>query len=216
MNVLNLSYQKILRPACQHLTALSGVAIALSYSTLPVLAAPLQPSAAPMQLAQVSIIGECRTTNAAIGMFPTADTTGTRVASLDRGAIVRLADGGSKGWIKIDFPKAGFIQAASLVKATCPPDLVVAKPPTPPPANPAELCRKVIAPPAGLIVRAEPATTAKAVGPGVGFGDKVTLTTKPATTKQDSTGRFWVQISAPDAGWVSNGYAGASNLGLCP
>uniref|UniRef100_A0A832H6D9 SH3 domain-containing protein n=1 Tax=Oscillatoriales cyanobacterium SpSt-402 TaxID=2282168 RepID=A0A832H6D9_9CYAN len=78
----------------------------------------------------------------------------------------------------------------------------------------ADLCRRVINPPEGLVIRANPSTGAQRVG-GVGQGERVTLTTSPATTNKDSAGRTWVQISAPNAGWISNGIGGPGFLVYC-
>ncbi|MBF2027085.1 MAG: SH3 domain-containing protein [Oscillatoriales cyanobacterium C42_A2020_001] len=78
----------------------------------------------------------------------------------------------------------------------------------------ADLCRRVVNPPEGLVIRANPSTSAQRVG-GVGRGERVTLTTSPATTNRDGAGRTWVQISAPNAGWISNGIGGPGFLVYC-
>lgn len=78
----------------------------------------------------------------------------------------------------------------------------------------ADLCRRVVNPPEGLVIRANASTSAQRVG-GVGQGERVTLTTSPATTSKDGAGRTWVQISAPSAGWISNGIGGPGFLVYC-
>lgn len=72
----------------------------------------------------------------------------------------------------------------------------------------ADLCRRIVSPPEGLVIRANPSTAAATVG-GVARGQTITLTTSPATTSKDTAGRTWVQISAPARGWISNGLPGS-------
>lgn len=146
-----------------------------------------------------ALTGQCRRANRALGIFSgRAETAGTRVGVVQTGEIVRLADEGSQGWIGVDFPQAGFVQASGLVVTPCPSNLGQT------PGTDGNLCRRVARPPEGLVVRATPNTNSALVG-GVAQGQNITLTTNPATTSKDSAGRTWIQISAPAQGWVSNG-----------
>jgi hypothetical protein len=78
-----------------------------------------------------------------------------------------------------------------------------------------DLCRKVLRPPQGLVIRREPSTAAARVG-GVAYLGRVTLTTNPPTAKT-ADNRDWVEISAPAKGWISNGLETVprSNLVYC-
>jgi hypothetical protein len=76
-----------------------------------------------------------------------------------------------------------------------------------------DLCRKILTPPEGLNIRAKATSTSAIVG-GVGKGETVTLTTSPATTQKEGS-RTWVQISAPAAGWISNGVMSPGHLIMC-
>lgn len=161
-------------------------------------------------LAQSSLIGQCRKVNWFLGIYQgPADTTGTRIDVLQAGAVVRLADGGNgKGWIKIDYPQTGYVQAGGLAfLASCPPYVDG--------GGNKNLCRKVERPPEGLLVRREPNSSSEPVG-GVAQGAQVTLTTNPPTARKDAAGRTWIEISAPRSGWVSNGLPGnPTNLVYC-
>jgi hypothetical protein len=156
-----------------------------------------------------AITGQCRQTNRLTGIFSgPADTTGTRVGVVNQGDVVRLADEGNAGWIKVNYPKDGYVQAANLVfLSACPPYVGGG-------SGDQSLCRLVNSPPEGLIIRKAPNPTSADVG-GVAQGSRVTLTTNPATTSKEANGRTWVQIATPAAGWVSNGFPGTSNLVYC-
>lgn len=75
------------------------------------------------------------------------------------------------------------------------------------------LCRQVARPSEGLAIRRSPSTSAAQIN-GVGIGQRVLITTNPATTSKDASGRTWVQISTPSAGWISNGF-NPTNLSIC-
>ena len=77
------------------------------------------------------------------------------------------------------------------------------------------LCRRVIfEEQIGLIVRQGPGRNHGRAGK-VYFQDQVILS-NPPQVRSDNKGREWVRISAPNAGWVSNGFGrGDSNLGFC-
>lgn len=192
-----------------------AIATASGLST-PAYANPAEPAAATVQVSQTapqeptllaaSVVGQCRRSNTDnLGIFSgPASTTGTRVDVVPKNGVVRLADDGSKGWIKVDYPKEGYVQANSLYVAPCPPDL--AQKPTPGDTN---LCRRIITPPEGLVIRANPTSSSALVG-GVAQYQTVTLSTSPATTSKDSAGRTWIQVSAPARGWISNGLPGSA------
>ncbi len=78
------------------------------------------------------------------------------------------------------------------------------------------LCRRVIKPPQGLVIRREPTTKAAVVG-RVAYLGRVTLTTNPPTTKTADE-RDWVEISSPARGWISHSLLTetTSNLAYCP
>ena len=77
------------------------------------------------------------------------------------------------------------------------------------------LCRQVVKPSQGLVIRREPSIKAPVVG-RVAYQGKVTLTTNPPTTRT-ADGRDWVEISAPAKGWVSHSLLTekTSNLAYC-
>lgn len=126
-------------------------------------------------------------------------------------------DSAGRIWVQISAPKAGWVsygmagQEGNL--GYC--DGVPTPPVTENPPTSGSLCRRVISPSQGLVIRDQAATAGGRVG-GVGLGERVTLSSSPATSSRDSSGRYWVKVSAPAAGWVSNGYPGASHLGMCP
>ena len=114
---------------------------------------------------------------------------------------------GATGWIANGAPGSG----GNVI--LCSP---VAANPIPTPTTPsttAGLCRLVRSPiGGGLAIRSTP--SGASVG-GVANGQTITLI-NPPVTRLDG-GRQWLQISAPSAGWVSNGQPGSSgNLGNCP
>jgi hypothetical protein len=149
-----------------------------------------------------------------------ASTSASQVGGVGRGGTVTLttapptvkSDSAKRKWVEISAPKAGWIsngfpgQAGHLVMCAG------AKPPEPPVGS---TCRRVIRPGEGLLIRSEPNKGARVVG-GVGLNQRMTLTTDPATVRKDGDGRSWIQISAPVAGWVSNGFPPNSNTGACP
>jgi hypothetical protein len=188
-----------------------GFAVAIADST----------QATPIQVAQASLSGQCRRINTDyVGVFKQpASTTGTRVSVLRTGTVVRLADGGNgQGWIKIDAPTEGYLEARYLAMAPCPTNL--SQQPTQLPSALAAgsetgVCRRVKQPSEGLVIRSQPSSASAAVG-GVAQNATVNLSSSPATSQRDGAGRVWVQIVAPNAGWVSNGFPDQpSNLVYC-
>jgi hypothetical protein len=219
-----------------------GAAVTLVAMGLPVVAGnvtasnPLSGAIAQTEIAPAasSLIGQCRAVNKATPIFQDRSTTSTVVRSLKMDERVTLAENAATGGlIAVSAPARGFVQTATLKLCaggtptpkptpTTPPSPTPKPSPTTPPVSDAKkLCRQVARTPllienGGLNIRSEPNTTAASVG-GVAPGATLTLTTAPATTKDDSAGRVWVQISGPQAGWVSNGFRGGlSNMVMCP
>jgi hypothetical protein len=183
------------------------------------LSSPLMPAIAGTQLAQdatpaqetapaASIIGQCRAVKHSTPIFSERAAVSPALRLLSANQDVILAEnGGVEGMILVSAPVRGYVFTTNL--KTCG---VVTPPPT-------GLCRRVINPPEGLFIRTQPDPNAPLTNPsGVGYLERVTLTTNPATMRESPQGRVWVQISAPAAGWVSNGFRGAAqtNLGFCP
>ncbi len=219
-----------------------GTATALLALGLPGFAAtPVAPSGTASPIAQASLVGQCRAAKQATGVFKERLATSAILTPLKKGDRVTLAENTAQnGFIAVSAPSRGFIQTANLTvcagtpkptpaptpaptpKPTPAPTPAPTPKPTPAPVPEAKkLCRQVARTPllidnGGLNIRSEPSASSASVG-GVAPGASITLTTAPATTKDDSAGRVWVQISAPNAGWVSNGFRGGmSNLVMCP
>jgi hypothetical protein len=97
------------------------------------------------------------------------------------------------------------------------PSPTTAPSPTSSPATPTNqnLCRRVIKPAQGLVIRQEPTTKAPIVG-RVAYQGRVTLTANPPTTRTDNE-RDWVEISSPTRGWISHSLLveTVSNLAYC-
>jgi hypothetical protein len=150
-------------------------------------------------------------------------TTSAQVGGVGKGSTVTLttapptvrSDAAKRKWVEISAPKAGWISngfpgdSGHLVMCSG------AKPPVPPQPPTGSTCRRVIRPNEGLLIRSDANMGARVLG-GVALGQRVTLTNDPATTKKDSQGRSWIQISAPTAGWISNGFGTTNNTGACP
>lgn len=114
---------------------------------------------------------------------------------------------GATGWIANGAPGTGGNLILCSPVATNP-----VPTPTIAPTN-TGVCRLVRSPiGGGLAIRSTP--SGASIG-GVANGQTVTLV-NPPVTRVDG-GRQWLQISAPSAGWVSNGQPSSSgNLGACP
>lgn len=153
------------------------------------------------------LIGTCRRLNYTAPVRKEAAFTSPVVTTLSVGTVVRLAaNSGTNGFILIDSPSNGYVEARNLSpQVPCPGGQ------TPP----GDRCRQVLNPPEGLVIRREPSTSSAVVG-GVAQGARVTLTTNPPTRKSDSAGRVWIEIESPNRGWVSNGFPNnPSNLVFC-
>lgn len=191
--------KKTMRPTYSQLSAgVVAVAIAATGIGIPAFGADLSQ---PVKLAQGSLIGQCRAVNKKVSVYKQASTTGAIVSTLNAENKVTLADNGSNGFIGISSPVSGYVQVVNLKPCS-------GNPPT------GSTCRRVIQR-EGLVIRKEASPDSASVG-GVAYLERVDLTTTPATAKKGPDGRNWVQIAKPAAGWVSNGFPGSSNLGLCP
>jgi hypothetical protein len=152
------------------------------------------------------LLGTCRRLNYTAPVRKEATFTSPVVTTLAVGTVVRLAaNSGTNGFILIDSPANGFVEARNLSPRV----------PCPTTTPPADRCRQVLNPPEGLVIRREPNTSSAVVG-GVAQGARVTLTANPPTRRTDSAGRVWIEIESPNRGWVSNGFPNnPSNLIFC-
>jgi hypothetical protein len=169
-----------------------------------------------MELAQ--LIGQCRQTNQPTPFYETRGGTNPKPAdTLPANTKVTLSDNGMNGLIGISTPRNGFVPASHLKLCSggsTGGNTTGGNTGTTPPVATGSKCRQVALPKEGLVIRKSPTTDSAKVG-GVGFGERLQLTTDPATVKQGSDGRNWVEISQPVAGWVSNGYPARANLTSC-
>ncbi|HEY9676234.1 MAG TPA: SH3 domain-containing protein [Waterburya sp.] len=183
------------------------------------------PSQGGVKLAQRSLAGQCRAAKLSMPIYRAADTTSEAVRLLSANEQVTLADDrvNANGFIRVSSPAEGYVQAVNLTSCS---DTGSSSGSTSgstggstsggtPSASSKDLCRRVVRPPQGLVIRRE-ATTASAQVGSLAYLARVTITTIPATVKQ-ADNRDWVEISAPVRGWVSNGLNSEpkSNLAYC-
>lgn len=157
-----------------------------------------------VQVAQASVVGQCRAAKISTPVFRGALATSEALQLVAADKTVTLAGtSDANGFIAVSSPTSGYVFAVNLKPCDN-------APPT------KELCRRVIRPNEGLVIRRDATSTSSAVG-GVPIFGQVTLTTSPATVTR-AENRDWVQIAAPANGWVSNGLSSqsVSNLGYCP
>lgn len=160
-----------------------------------------------VQLAQ-GLIGQCRAVARSIFVYSERSTANPLRALQADEQVFLAEESGRGGWIAISSPINGFVQAKDLKPC---PGQEVGSPPSPP-----NRCRRVIYErPEGLTIRERPDQNSPRVG-GVFFGDSVTLD-NPPQFRLDNQGREWVRITAPTAGWMSNGFpaTGEINLRAC-
>jgi hypothetical protein len=162
----------------------------------------------PQTLAQTSLVGQCRVTNRAVDFFETRGGTDPKPAdTIPAQTEVILSDNGSGGLIGVSQvggkPRNGFVPARYLY--------VGCKTAGTPPST-GNTCRRVVTP-IGLVVHSGASRGSSVVG-GVSFNERIDLSTYPATVRQETDGRRWIQIAKPMSGWVSNGYSG-TNLVYC-
>ncbi|HEY9729421.1 MAG TPA: SH3 domain-containing protein [Chroococcales cyanobacterium] len=153
----------------------------------------------PSQLAQANTAaGACRRVNRKVDIFSEASVAPSSVvrATLDTGSRVTLSDSGNNGWVGVSSPVSGYVIARYLYSTSdC-----GGNPPPPPPTT--QSCRKVVAPPEGLIVRSGAGTNYGKVG-SVFVGNTLRVTGEAIS---DADSRRWVQIAQPVSGWVSSGF----------
>ncbi|MBW4443632.1 MAG: SH3 domain-containing protein [Plectolyngbya sp. WJT66-NPBG17] len=168
----------------------------LSALTIAALSAPVIMPAAMAQSG--SLTGQARCAKQSTAIFAQRSAASPVVRTLTENQSVTLAENTSQsGFIAVSAPVRGFIQTVTL--RLCPTTG------TPPGGNPSPTatCRRVTQP-QGLIVR-QGANVSSAIVGGVQDNTQVFLTTNPATVSVDSSGRIWVRLARPVAGWVSNG-----------
>jgi hypothetical protein len=163
-----------------------------------------------LQLAQ-GLVGECRATKRRIFVYTDRALSSKTVRTLEPNTEVTLAGNGLGGWIGISAPETGYVEAKDL--KSCSDTSSNPQPTTP--SSSASLCR-VVTQAQGLSIRKGANGSSARVG-GVDVGNRVTLKVNPPKWTSDDTGRAWVEITAPTAGWVSYGYPSkkATNLGPC-
>lgn len=175
----------------------------LSALTIAALSAPVF---MPATLAQTSgsLTGQTRCAKQSTAIFTQRSAASPVVRTLTENQPVTLAENTAEGgFIAVSAPVRGFIQTVTL--RLCP----TSGNPNP---NPTATCRRVNQP-QGLIVRQGGNVSTPVVG-SVGNNTQVFLTTNPATTSVDSTGRIWVRIAKPVAGWISNGFQNVPGTNL--
>lgn len=156
------------------------------------------------QLAQIpnNAANQCRATNATIPVL-----RGNQLARwLNGNELVTLAENqaDSNGWIAIQYPIVGFVEARYLKSCSG----IGTGSPLPPNSS---LCRRVITDGRGLIVRQ---------GPSAGYTQLGRITNQqqvwlsnPIETSMEGD-REWVKIYAPLNGWVSNGFPRMGDMNL--
>lgn len=177
-----------------------------------------------VQLAQ-NLIGQCRAATRSMFVYRERSTSNP-IRALEVNEAVTLAQAaGIEGWIAISSPISGFVEAKDLKVCSGDSNQVSAPPPIRPPSRPpirppsrpqSNLCRQITYDgPEGVAIRQQPEMNSPRVG-GVVFEQRVTLT-NPPQFRQDSEGRQWTKLSAPVAGWISNGFpsTGGTNLQAC-
>lgn len=169
-------------------------ALAIAALAVPVVAFP----------ASAQLNGAVRCAKHSTGIFQQRSAASPLIRAVAGNDRMTLSENAQQnGFIRVSAPTAGFVltEVLKVCDGTTPPTSAT--------------CRRVIAS-QGLIVRQGANPTSAQVG-GVAFNQNVYVTTNPATTSTDSSGRVWVQLSTPVAGWVSNGYKTdpSTNLVYC-
>lgn len=201
----------MIRLSNKHQSWLSLGALALLGVQFPVLATPVP---APVEMAQTTV-GQCRAARRNIFIYRDRSTN-SPLSALSIDERVRLADNGVNGWIAVDAPITGFVQASDLRPCVEQPVASPQPQPQPQPRPPiaANTCRQVSWD-EGLEVKRAP--NGDRVG-GVAYAQQVTLTgNQQATFDRDrNANRLWAEISSPVRGWVTSGLeGGGSNLAPC-
>ncbi len=166
----------------------------------------------PATMAQSgSLTGQTRCAKQSTAIFAQRSAASPVVRALSENQAMTLSENAaSGGFIAVSAPATGFVQTVTL--RLCPTSGGTPPGGTP---SPTATCRRV-SQTQGLIVRQGANVSSPVVG-GVDFNSQVFLTTNPATASTDSSGRIWVRLAKPVAGWVSNGFQNApgSNLVNC-
>jgi hypothetical protein len=178
-----------------------------------------------LQLAQ-GLAGQCRI--AAQSMFVYRERSiSNPIRALELNEQVTLAEeNGRDGWIAVSSPIRGFVEARALKSCNQQPrdsrEPISQQPresreprqvQVPPRSSPSNLCRRVTYEGTeGLAIRERPEINATRVS-GVFLGERVTLT-NPPQFRVDTEGREWVRLTAPSAGWMSNGFPSSGDLNL--
>ncbi|MCU0551906.1 MAG: SH3 domain-containing protein [Leptolyngbya sp. Prado105] len=160
--------------------------------------------------AQAQLTGQLRCAKQSTAIFAERSAASAVVRSVSENQQMTIAENTAQnGFLAVSTPVRGFVQTVTL--RVCPGRPEPEKPPT----TPASTCRRVTQP-QGLIIRQSPNVSSPVVG-GANFNTQVNVSTTPTTSQVDSTGRVWVQLSKPAAGWVSNGFVKVpgSNLVNC-
>lgn len=150
-------------------------------------------------------VGTCRA--AARSTFIYQDrSTAYRIRSLQPDEKVTLAEErGRAGWIAISSPISGFVETK---------DLKLCSGASARPASPSSnLCRQVTYKGVeGVAIRERPDINSHQLD-AVFSGERVTLVNPPQFILDDQ-GREWVRLSAPGAGWMSNGFPATGDINL--
>jgi hypothetical protein len=158
-----------------------------------------------LQLAQ-GLVGQCRAANRTLDIFeqPSVAPDSETLLTIDPNIRVTLAGPGSEGWIAVSAPVQGYVIARHL-------KLCGDTPPPPPPPSTSNTCRRAQI---DLSVRSNPSPFSANLGT-VFNGQTLTLA-RPPRSEVGPQGRTWLQIAAPEDGWVSWGYAPNSLTNLGP
>lgn len=148
-------------------------------------------------------VGECRAVARSTFIYQERSTA-NRIRALQSNEQVILAEtGGRDGWIAVNSPISGFVQAKDLKRCT--------EASTPPVRR--NLCRQVTYQGIeGVAVRERPDITSPQVDT-VFLGDRVTLSNPPEFIT-DGMGREWTRLAAPTFGWMSNGVPARGDINL--
>lgn len=156
-----------------------------------------------IQLTQ-RLIGECRAAARPIFIYQERSTANRIRALQPDERVILTEERGRNGWIAINSPISGFVQAKDLKPCS---DSATSPEPN--------LCRQVIYRGIeGVAVRERPSLDSPQIDT-VFLGDQVTLANPPKFITDDK-GREWTRLAAP-SGWMSNGVParGDINLGAC-
>lgn len=203
-----LNYMETMNRLGKPINLLAVIAIATGINTPAMAGTDIAPSDGNLKLAQASLVGQCRAAKQAIPIFRESDPTSKAIRLLAVNDEVILAGTSveADGLIRITGPVTGYVHAINLKPCGGNTEIPAIK----------ELCRQVIRPSQGLIIRRQPNPTAAQIG-GIAYLGRITLTSNPATNRTVNN-RNWVEIALPAKGWVSNGVVTApeKNLAYCP